>query len=273
MTNSDFSRSVTPTATPAPYIGGKRNLAKRITALIEQTPHTTYAEVFVGMGGIFLKRRSAPAAEVINDFSGDVANLFRILQRHYPQFLDTMRFQLSGRREFDRLRASDPATLTDLERAGRFLYMQRLAFGGKVSGQTFGIDPGRSSRFNINKLAPMLEDIHERLAGVTIENLRWQSFIERYDRPGTLFYLDPPYYGSETDYGRDMFGRDEFAEMACVLRSLIGRFILSINDRPEIRELFADFELVPVELTYTVAGGKNAKPARELVITNASPPG
>lgn len=267
MTISHFSRPVTPTATPADYIGGKRNLARRITALIEQTPHTTYAEVFVGMGGIFLKRQTAPAAEVINDYSGEVANLFRILQRHYPQFMDTLRFQLSGRREFDRLKASDPATLTDLERAGRFLYMQRLAFGGKVSGQNFGIDPGRTARFNITKLAPMLEDIHERLAGVTIENLRWQDFIQRYDRPETLFYLDPPYYGNETDYGSGMFGRDEFAEMAGVLRGLKGRFILSINDRPEVREIFAGFELVPVELNYSVGGGGNVKAARELIIS------
>lgn len=267
MTISDFSRSVTPIATPAAYIGGKRNLARRITALIAQTPHTTYAEVFVGMGGIFLKRQTAPAAEVINDYSGEVTNLFRILQRHYPQFMDTLRFQLSGRREFDRLKASDPATLTDLERAGRFLYMQRLAFGGKVSGQTFGIDPSRSARFNITKLAPMLEDIHERLAGVTIENLRWQDFIRRYDRPGTLFYLDPPYYGNETDYGAGLFVREEFAEMASVLRGLKGRFILSINDRPQVRELFAGFTLLETEVTYSVAGGNRARPFGELVIT------
>ena len=131
MESSDFPRPVEATSTPAAYIGGKRNLSKRICALIEGIPHTTYAEAFVGMGGVFLKRRLAPKAEVINDFSGDVANLFRILQRHYPQFMDTLRFQVSGRREFERLKASDPSTLTDLERAARFLYLQRLAFGGK----------------------------------------------------------------------------------------------------------------------------------------------
>ena len=260
-------RPVEPTSTPAAYIGGKRNLARRITALIETIPHTTYAECFVGMGGIFLRRRSAPAAEVINDFSGDVANLFRILQRHYTPFMDMMRYQVTSRREFDRLKASDPLTLTDLERAARFLYMQRLAFGGRPGGH-FGISPSKATSFNITKLAPLLEDIHERLAGVVIENKRWQDFIRLYDRPSTLFYLDPPYWGSEDDYGKAMFGRDEFAEMATVLSTVRGRFIMSINDCPEIRELFADFALQEVELTYTVAGGKNARPARELVISS-----
>jgi D12 class N6 adenine-specific DNA methyltransferase len=88
-------------------------------ARIAAVPHRTYAEPFVGMGGIFFRRRGRPKAEVINDRNGEVANLFRILQRHYPQFIDTLRYQITSRREFERLKASDPATLTDLERAGR----------------------------------------------------------------------------------------------------------------------------------------------------------
>lgn len=263
-------RPVAATATPAAYIGGKRNLSKRITALIETIPHTSYAECFVGMGGIFLKRRSAPPAEVINDYSGDVATFFRILQRHYTPFMEMLRYQITSRREFERLKASDPATLTDLERAARFLYLQRLAFGGKVSGQNFGVSPGMGGRFNITKLAATLEDVHERLAGVIIENLRWQDFIVRYDRPGVLFYLDPPYWGNEEDYGKAMFGRDEFAEMADILTRLKGRFLMSINDRPEVRAMFHRFEMKQVQLTYTVSGGSTAKNAHELLIEGGS---
>lgn len=267
MHNRTDFREITPVATPAAYIGGKRSLAKTLVGLIADTPHQTYAEVFVGMGGVFLKRTSAPPAEVINDYNGQVANFFRILQRHYPAFMDMLKFQISSRREFERLKATDPATLTDLERAARFLYLQRQAFGGKVAGQHFGVDPGRTARFNITKLAPMLEDIHERLAGVTIECLDWRMFIARYDRPGTLFYLDPPYFGNEDDYGAGMFARADFEAMADALSTLKGRFILSINDRPEIRDLFGRFELRPVELTYTVGGGASARPAKELIIT------
>jgi DNA adenine methylase len=269
MESNDFPRPVAPVHPAAGYIGGKRRLAKRLVELIDATPHITYAEAFVGMGGVFLRRRQQPKAEVINDFSGDVANLFRILQRHYPQFMDMLRFQVSGRREFERLKASDPATLTDLERAARFLYLQRLAFGGKVSGRNFGVSVKESAGFDLNKLGPLLGDLHERLAGVTIENLPWQAFLDRYDRPETLFYLDPPYWGSEDDYGAELFTRDQFAALAERLARLAGRFILSINDVPEIRELFGYFELLPVELSYTVSGGKGT-PARELIIRGGS---
>nr|AAC16222.1 potential methylase [Rhodobacter capsulatus SB 1003] len=100
----------------APWLGGKRNLAKRICTILDETPCRTYCEPFVGMGGIFLRRRARPRAEVINDAGRDIANLFRILQRHYPQFLEILRFQLTVRSEFERLLATRPDTLTDLER-------------------------------------------------------------------------------------------------------------------------------------------------------------
>jgi DNA adenine methylase len=258
-------RLVDPVSTPAAYIGGKRALSKTIVGIINQTPHTTYAEVFVGMGGVFLKRTRAPKAEVINDYSGDVANLFRILQRHYPQFMDMLKYQVTSRREFERLKRCEPNTLTDLERAARFIYLQRLAFGGKVNGRNFGVDVSRGARFDVTRLGPVLEDIHERLAGVVIENLPWLAFIDRYDRPGTLFYLDPPYFGNETDYGDAMFSREEFALIGDRLSRLQGRFILSINDRPEVRELFGSFHFEEASLDYTVGGGKGV-PAKELII-------
>lgn len=257
---------VDPVDPVAGYIGGKRKLAARLVERIGRVTHSTYAEPFVGMGGVFFRRRSRPRSEVINDGNGEVANLFRILQRHYPQFMDTLRWQLSGRHEFDRLKASDPATLTDLERAGRFLYLQRLAFGGKVAGQSFGVDPRSSAGFNLTTLEPLLADVHHRLAGVVIEQLDWLAFVDRYDRPETLFYLDPPYHGSEGDYGKGMFGRDQFAVLADRLGRLKGRFILSINDVPAIREAFAGFSMEEVNLDYTVGGGKG-RPAKELIVT------
>lgn len=258
--------AIEPARPVAGYIGGKRRLAAKLIDRISAVPHKAYAEPFVGMGGIFFRRDRRPSAEIINDRNGEVANLFRILQRHLPQFLDTLRFQLTGRREFERLKASDPATLTDLERAGRFLYLQRTAFGGKVAGQTFGVDPTSGAAFNLTRLEPLLADVHERLASVVIENLDWAAFITRYDRPQTLFYLDPPYWGSEGDYGRDLFGRDQFTLLADRLASIKGSFILSINDVPEIREIFGRFAMEEVQLQYTISGG-NGRPARELIIS------
>ncbi|SLN75051.1 Modification methylase DpnIIA [Pseudooceanicola marinus] len=257
---------VAAAAPVAPWLGGKKALHRKIIERIEAIPHATYAEPFVGMGGVFLRRSWRPKCEVANDLNGEITNLFRLLQRHYPQLMDVMRFQITSRREFERLRAQDPAGLTDLERAARFLYLQRLAFGGKLGG-VFGVASDRGSRFSLARLEPLLEAAHERLDGVVFENLDWKEVLTRYDSPQTLFYLDPPYWGGEADYGKGLFDRDQFAEMARLLSEIRGAFILSINDRPEIREIFAAFVLEPVQLKYTVSKGE-ASEARELIISN-----
>lgn len=257
---------VTPIKPAAPWIGGKRNLAGRLVKLIQATPHTSYAEPFVGMGGIFFRRSMRPRSEVINDFNRDVANLFRILREHYTPFVEMIRYQLPGRADFDRLNGLDPATLTDLQRAARFLYLQCTTFGGKVAGRTFGVDPGRPVRWDPVKIVPVLDDLRTRLSHVLIECLPYAEFIPRYDRPGTLFYLDPPYHGAEDYYGKNLFSSDDYALLAELLAKLKARFILSINDTPLMRELFARFEVDRVKATYTV-NGKKPRAFGELIVT------
>jgi len=266
MESRDHFTAVRPIKPAAPYIGGKRNLARRLVDRIETVPHRTYAEAFVGMGGVFFRRRQRPPAEVVNDLAGDVWTFYRVLQEHYGYFRSELQFRLTSRAEFERLVAVDPETLTDIQRAARFLYLQRTAFGGKVDGRNFGVSPGRPGRFDTAKLGPMLEDIHERMSGVTIERLPWASFLARYDAPETLFYLDPPYYGCESDYGPGMFSREDFTQMAAILAGLKGKFILSLNDRPEVREIFAGFQIDNVDTHYGLAG-QGAVKAAEVIIS------
>ena len=177
-----------------------------------------------------------------------------------------LKFQLTTRAEFNRLTETKPSTLTDLERAARFLYLQRTAFGGKVKGQAFGVAREQPGHFNLSTLEPMLEDLHARLSGVIIECLSYDAFITRYDGPKTLFYLDPPYWGCETEYGKDVFSRSDFSNLADLLKGIKGAFIMSINDTDDVRNTFADFQIQPVKTTYTIAqnGGGAGRP--ELLI-------
>ncbi|MDE2342896.1 MAG: DNA adenine methylase [Betaproteobacteria bacterium] len=255
-----------PVAPVAPYLGGKHRLAIRVVNRLSGIPHDCYVEPFIGMGGIFLRRPWRSKVEVINDISGDVVTLFRVLQRHYAAFMDMLKWQLTSRAEFERLNASRLETLTDLERAARFLYLQRTAFGGKVVGRSFGTSATSPARFDITKLGSMLEEVHERLAGVTIERLPFDRLIDAYDRAGTLFYLDPPYWGCETDYGEGVFSADDFTRLADRLAQIKGRFLMSLNDTPEVRQVFSAFRLDPIEVKYSV-NGKSQSAAAELLIS------
>lgn len=273
MESSPFNAAATalqpvaPVRPAAGYVGGKRNLARRLVARIDAIPHTLYAEPFVGMGGIFFRRTHRPKAEIINDISADVTTLFRILQRHYQPFLDMLKWRFASRAEFDRLLAVDPDTCTDLERAARFLYLQRTAFGGKVVGRSFGVSYEASSKFRLSTLEPLLLDIHDRIEGVQIERLPYDVFIRRCDRPGALFYLDPPYHGSELDYG-DAFAPDDFAALADLLAAIQGRFVLSINATPEMRSIFGRFDVEEVPVTYSLGGMHKPRRVTELIVAN-----
>lgn len=266
------SVAVSPAEPAAPWIGGKRHLAKRICQILADTPHDAYCEPFTGMGGVFLRRAVRPGLEVINDVSGDVVTLFRVLRSHPEALLRELRWRPAMRVEFDRLKNVIAHDLTDIERAARFLYLQTLAFGGKVRGRNFGVDPVKPHNFDLARLEPRLRRIHDRLAGVVIENLDWSEFIPRYDRPGTLFYLDPPYYGSEDDYGREIFERSDFERLAEMLAGMKGKFLLSINDVPAMRTAFAWAEIEAVDTMYSVSGTAQSGPARELLIGSPGVP-
>lgn len=252
-------------ATPIiPWIGGKRRLASRILPLFPE--HTCYVEPFCGAAALYFLK--APAkVEVLNDINGELVNLYRVVQHHLEEFLRQFKWALTSRQIFKWLQATPPEPLTDIQRAARFFYLQKQAFGGKVEGQTFGVAPTAPPRLNLLRLEEDLSAAHLRLAGTYVEHLGWADCITRYDRPATLFYCDPPYWGT-AGYGV-AFPLAEYDRLADLARRIRGKMIISVGDIPEMRQAFAGLAMDRVEITYTVGGQGRAKArAGELVIRN-----
>ena len=269
-TTDTDARHVTPAEPPAPWFGGKKHLSKHIIERIEATPHECYAEPFVGLGGVFLRRRLKPKSEIINDANGEIANLFRIMRDHGAELARQFDWSLASRNEFARLIRTPPDTLTDIRRAARFAYLQRLSFGGKpatdVTQGQMAPSVHHPSRLTPPRMTRLITAAHERLQDVHIECLDWAEFIPRYDRSFTLFYIDPPYFGHEDDYGRDLFAKSDFVKMADMLKDIEGRFILSINGTPEIREMFDWAHVEEVETRYS-ANARSTRRVREVLIS------
>jgi len=249
----------------APYLGGKSKLAKTICSIIDNTPHKTYAEPFVGMGGILFRKEKPAKAEIINDYNYEVFTLYRVLQRHYDEFLKQLEYINHSRNHFNHIKSLNPKHLTDIERAVRFYFLLRTSFGAMTT--SYGVDKTNPDRFNIDKHKDNLTKTVNRLRRVAMENLDFEKFIKKYDSKETLFYLDPPYYGCENDYGKELFSRDDFQRIKETLDSIQGKFILSLNDVPEIRNIFNGYNFKEVELLYTVTQGKPTK-AKEVIISN-----
>lgn len=247
-----------------PWLGGKRRLADVIVPRFP--PHKCYVEVFAGGAALYFMRPPAEV-EVINDINGELVNLYRIVQRHLEEFVRQFKWALSSREVFKWLQITRPETLTDIERAARFYYLQHQAFGGKVSGQTWGTaTTAPAPTVNLLRLEEDLSAAHMRLHGAYIERLDWQDCVKRYDRPHTLFYLDPPYWETE-GYGVP-FPWEEYEAMAERMRNLQGKAVLSINDHPAIRECFEGLHVEVVPITYIVAGGGSGVQRTELVYSS-----
>lgn len=244
-----------------PWVGGKRRLVKKILPLFPV--HTCYVEPFCGGAALFFLKPQAKV-EVINDVNGELVNLYRVVKHHLEEFVRQFKWALSSRQIFEWEKLTVPETLTDIQRAARFYYLQNMAFGAKVEGQTYGTSTTSPPRLNLLRLEENLSDAHLRLSRTQIEHLDWAICIKKYDRSHTLFYLDPPYWGTQ-GYGVE-FGLGEYNQMANLARTIKGKMIISVNDIPEMRRIFEGLEQRTVEVAYSL--GDNRQLAKELIITN-----
>jgi DNA adenine methylase len=253
-----------------PWLGGKRRLADKLIPLFPQ--HECYVEVFCGGAALYFLRPMPAETEVLNDINGDLVRLYRVLKYHLPEFIRQFEYGITSRQIFEWEKMTRPETLTDIQRAARFFYLQQIAFGAKVQGQNYGtVTEGGS--FDITRIGEKLTAAWRRLGGTNVENLHWLDCMKRYDRPHTFFYCDPPYWETE-GYGVP-FEYQEYVDMAAFMKSCKGKVMVSINDHPDIRKAYDGLVILDGEqlgIKYSVANS-HGKPetSQELVILNYDP--
>lgn len=244
------------------YIGGKNRLAKTIVSRIPR--HKTYVEPFFGGGQVFFHKEPSEV-EIINDLNDELVNFFRVCQSHYQELVRYLDYMLASRKWFELLKQPNPSSLTDIQKATRFFYLQKNSYGGLVVKQHYKLTVEQHSNYNLERIERLLEETHRRLQRVQIECLPYQEILKRCDRPKTFFYLDPPYWKKYLYHFN--FEEQDFVELHEILKKLKGRFILSLNDVPEVRKLFSDFRIEEVSLAYTAQSMPGRK-YRELLIAN-----
>lgn len=246
---------------PLAYIGGKRRLAASIVRLLPD--HVTYVEPFCGGAQVFFHKPPS-RVEVLNDLDGEVVNFLRVCQHHPSELLRCLRFLVPSRALFAQFAAQDPSHLTDIQRAARFLYLQKNAFGGQIVRRTFHYCVTKPSNYNPLRLPAVIHRTAGRLARVQIESWPYEQILERYDRPTTLFYIDPPYIGA--NLYRANLADGDFERLATRLFALRGKFLLSVNDHPLARRVFKGFHSRALSIAYTA--NRQVPTVQELVFSN-----
>lgn len=247
---------------PLSYVGGKRTLANQIIAIFPK--HTTYIEVFAG-GAQVLFHKTPSRVEILNDLDSEITNFFRVCQQHHEELIRYLRFMVVSRRWHELLKLTDPATLSDVQRAGRYLYLLKNSFASLPRRLSYKCHVVQPPGFNPERMPELIEETHKRLARVQIESLPYERMLKKFDRAESLFYLDPPYF--DRYLYRFNLEKEDFVKMAELLGNLRGKFVLSLNDLPEVRSLFKPFKFRSVDLHYTaqrIAGRR----FKEVIVTN-----
>lgn len=247
-----------------PWMGGKRRLAKHLLPMFPE--HQCYVELFAGGAALFFLKPARAKSEVLNDTDGQLINLYRVVQHHFGEFVRQFDWTLSSREAFARLHAVPPECLTDIQRAARFFYLQHNCFGGKPSERCYGTAT-TARAWSSADIAARLSAAKQRLNGVYIENEDWQRCLKRYDRPHTFFYADPPYWQT-AGYER-AFDWAQYEQLATTMNTMQGKMLLSINDHPDIRELFKGFRITEMRLAYSVSKDPSGRGTKtELAVCN-----
>lgn len=239
------------------WIGGKKLLRKKI---LEQFPaeYDRYIEVFGGAGWVLFGKEQK-GMEVYNDINGELVNLYRCVKYH-PEALQKELDGILMSRElfFDAIQKT--RGLTDIQRAARFFVAIKESYGSGLD--SFGVRPK-----DMKKAVDFLSQASERLSMVVIENLDFEHLIRTYDRPGALFYLDPPYYQTEKYYP-DRFQPEDHTRLKETLDKVRGKWILSYNDCPEIRNLYDGYIVISAERSHNLVAKNDSKKYREIIIKN-----
>ncbi len=289
-------REVSSIKTPVSRVGNKTSILHILYALFP-LKYERFIDVFGGSGSVLLGKPTIDSFEVYNDFDRNLTNLFHCMKDRTMATIRELGFcNLNSREDFIATRTffrhegfddrylSDELQLTeitfpepaaeelkemrrlitddhDVRRAAMFLKLLRYSYSS--SGKSYASQP-----FDIRRLFGLIRELEDRMANVVIETQDFETLIKHYDRPDTFFYLDPPYYSTEDMYEAD-FGRDDHERLRDTLKNIKGKFLLSYNDCPQIRELYEGYSMFDFSRTHSMVQRYEAgKEFKELLIGN-----
>ncbi len=222
------------------WVGGKRQLRETVSLLIPSNI-SSYIEPFGGGGWVLFYYHRWADLEVYNDLDNRLVNLFRVVKYHPCELAREMCYLFHSREQFLSL-IQNPGE-TDIQKAARFMFVLSRSFGGR--GKHFGVSYEGSIK-SAGGLIERVDKISKRLDKVIIENLSAMDLIPQYDTENAFFYFDPP-YSSGAGYEVVSAAKFEHERLRDTLKNIKGRFLLSYDDAPKIRELYKDFNIIETE--------------------------
>ncbi len=223
------------------WIGGKKSSRDII---IPRFPmfYEKYIEVFGGGGWILFGKPPGNDHEIFNDANSNISNLFYCVREHSGELIEKLRYVLNCREDFERIKhiINEKAEIGDIQRAANFYQLIRYSYAS-------GCDSYGGKPHSMWSNFPLIEQASRRLQKVIIENKDFEKLISAQDSEMSFFYCDPPYFSTESYYNNVGFTGADHERLRDTLKKISGKFLLSYNDCPAIRELYQGYEMYSYE--------------------------
>lgn len=281
---------------PVTRVGNKSSILHILYALFP-LKYSSFVDVFGGSGSVLLGNPNPPPFEVYNDLDINLVILFRCIKERPLALIRELSIgNLNAREEFERIKEffrrgifmnpfhAEQLTLADemfdkaqaeelkplinqlygdydVRRAA--MYMKLLRYSYASGGKAYGCQP-----FDMRKVFNLITQASDRLQNAVIENQDFGTLIKHYDDEKALIYCDPPYFSTEGMYDVG-FGWDDHVRLRDTLAGIDGKFLLSYNDCPEIRQLYEGYPMFDFTRTHSMAQRYHpGKQFKELLIAN-----
>jgi len=257
------------------YVGGKFYLKEKIYSILPN--HTIFVEPFGGAANVLLNKPPSKV-EVYNDLDKNLANLFYVLSFHYDEFYKKVKFLIYSREIFNVIKKEIENTkiqsIPDVDRAVKVFYLHNTSFSGTGTSFAYGLAKSRAVIYN--RKIKKLESISKRLRDVLIEALDFEEVIKKYDTEDTLFFLDPPYFGTEFYYSTSdlFFEYEDHLRLLQLVKNIKGKFILTTYENELYSTELKDFNLITFDAvkystaTTKLTANKKKLRAKEFVYFN-----
>ena len=266
------------------WAGGKGQLLEQFKPLFPKKMNN-YLEPFVGSGAVFfyIIQNFKPKKIIISDINEELINTYKIVKTDVEKLIIELKqhkeYHLAkGKPYYLTIRATNPKDLPSLERAARFIYLNKTCFNGlyRVNSKGgFNVPMGSYKNPDIVQ-EERLRIVSELLKKVTIKVMSFEKVLN-FAKKGDFIYFDPPYYPlknkkSFTTYTKDSFMEKEQELLAEVFNKLDKKgcsVMLSNSDTKFIKDLYPKYNIHFVQATRMINcnGAKRGK-INEVVVTN-----
>lgn len=228
-----------------PYVGSKRKHVKRILDMIPC--NVKVCSPFLGSGHVEHAIAERGQQIFVYDAWEELVLLWRamlnpktnqIVRSRFLQYLPVDKKSFYDLREHLEM---NQGAIDDLTRAAMFFALNRTSFNNNC--RSFGSKSTAGTRRGLDKLLERMEKFHTRL---NPQLMTFQESLRRH--PDCLWFLDPPYYVERGHYGYKGELHHNFDHQALqqLVRNHRGPWILTYNDCPEVREMYAGCRIEPL---------------------------